>query len=179
MSQTTLRSRSARRAILTSVLRTIGISALVILGSAYTGDARDFGPGIAPFMAFFLILWAAVVGGYLTWQVRAIKRAQYPEVRALETLVTGGIMLLAVFAKAYLLISVADPSAFNEQLNSFTTYYFTVTVLGTVGFGDITPVSVLARSVAMTQMIFDIALLAVFVRIVVGAVKSNRSHQAD
>lgn len=179
MSTLPIRSQGARRAVVVSVLRTVVISALVITGSVFTGDARDFGPGIAPFMIFFLVLWAAVVGAYLTWQVRAIKRSQYPEVRALETLVTGGVMLLAVFAKAYLLISVADPSAFNEQLDSFTTYYFTVTVLGTVGFGDITPISVLARSVAMTQMIFDLALLAVFVRIVVGAVKTNRSHKAD
>lgn len=119
------------------------ISSLVILGSSFTGDARNVGPGIAPFMVFFLILWASIVTGYLIWQVRAIKRSAYPEVRALETLVTGGIMMLAV------------------------------------GFGDITPVSVLARSVAMTQMLFDIALLAVFVRIVAGAVKTSRSHQAD
>ncbi|MFZ8909409.1 MAG: potassium channel family protein [Candidatus Nanopelagicales bacterium] len=179
MSTAPLRSRGARRAVAISVLRTVVISSLVILGSSFTGDARNFGPGIAPFMVFFLILWASIVTGYLIWQVRAIKRSAYPEVRALETLVTGGIMMLAVFAKAYLLISVADPSAFNEELNSFTTYYFTVTVLGTVGFGDITPVSVLARSVAMTQMLFDIALLAVFVRIVAGAVKTSRSHQAD
>ena len=179
MSTAPFRSRGARRAVAVSLLRTVVISSLVILGSSFTGDARDFGPGIAPFMVFFLILWASIVTGYLIWQVRAIKRSEYPEVRALETLVTGGIMMLAVFAKAYLLISVADPSAFNEELNSFTTYYFTVTVLGTVGFGDITPVSVLARSVAMTQMLFDIALLAVFVRIVAGAVKTSRSHQAD
>lgn len=179
MSTLPLRSQSARRAVIVSALRTVVISTLVITGSAFTGDARDFGPGIAPFTVFFLVLWAAVVTAYLIWQVRAIKRSEYPEVRALETLITGGIMLLAVFAKAYLLISVADPSAFNEELDSFTTYYFTVTVLGTVGFGDITPVSVLARSVAMTQMIFDIALLAVFVRIVIGAVKTNRSHQAN
>ncbi len=119
------------------------ISSLVILGSSFTRDARNVGPGIAPFMVFFLILWASIVTGYLIWQVRAIKRSAYPEVRALETLVTGGITMLAV------------------------------------GFGDITPVSVLARSVAMTQMLFDIALLAVFVRIVAGAVKTSRSHQAD
>jgi hypothetical protein len=125
------------------VLRTVVISSLVILGSIYTRDARNVGPGIAPFMVFFLILWASIVTGYLIWRVRAIKRSAYPEVRALETLVTGGIMMLAV------------------------------------GFGDITPVSVLARSVAMTQMLFDIALLAVFVRIVAGAVKTSRSHQAD
>ncbi|MGA1660785.1 MAG: ion channel [Candidatus Nanopelagicales bacterium] len=125
------------------MLRTVVISSLVILGSSFTRDARNVGPSISPFMVFFLILWASIVTGYLIWQVRAIKRSAYPEVRALETLVTGGIMMLAV------------------------------------GFGDITPVSVLARSVAMTQMLFDIALLAVFVRIVAGAVKTSRSHQAD
>ncbi|MGA1089973.1 MAG: hypothetical protein ACO3X2_11025, partial [Candidatus Nanopelagicales bacterium] len=87
MSTAPLRSRGARRAVAISVLRTVVISSLVILGSSFTGDARNFGPGIAPFMVFFLILWASIVTGYLIWQVRAIKRSAYPEVRALETLV--------------------------------------------------------------------------------------------
>lgn len=172
-------SRAARRAAAASVGRTVVISAAVIAGSTITGDVQILGAGLGPFIAFFLALWTAIVIAYLTWQIRAIRKAPFPEIRAMETLITGGVILLALFAKAYLLISVADPSAFSEPLTSFSTYYFTVTVLGTVGFGDITPVSVLARSVAMVQIIFDLALLAVFVRLVVGAVKRGRSHQLD
>lgn len=174
-----LKSSSARRAALLSAVRTILISAAVIAGSVVTGDARNFGAGIAPFMAFYLVLWSAIVIAYLVWQIRAIARSPFPEIRAMETLITAGVMMLAAFAKAYLIISVANPGSFSEDLDPFTSYYFTVTVLGTVGFGDITPTSVVARSVAMVQMLFDIALLAIFVRLIVGAVKTSRSHQPE
>ena len=57
-----------------------------------------------------------------------------------------------------------------------------MTVLATVGFGDITPVTIPARSVAMVQMGFDIAFIAVAVRIVSGTANQalrNRSEQAN
>jgi len=44
--------------------------------------------------------------------------------------------------------------------------------LATVGFGDITPVSTVARATAMVQMAIDIAFIAVLVRII-SSVASN------
>ncbi|MBM3688487.1 MAG: two pore domain potassium channel family protein [Actinobacteria bacterium] len=45
--------------------------------------------------------------------------------------------------------------AFTQDLDLFTSYYFCVTVLGTVGLGDTTPVTTFARSVSMAQMVVD------------------------
>ncbi len=45
--------------------------------------------------------------------------------------------------------------------------YFTVTTLATVGFGDITPTSDVARAVTTVQMVMGVVLLGVGVRLLV------------
>lgn len=47
--------------------------------------------------------------------------------------------------------------------------YFIITVFSTVGFGDITPKTDPARIVAIVQMLTDLAVLAVVVRLILGA----------
>ena len=79
---------------------------------------------------------------------------------------------LAIFAVIYVLISEGNPESFTEPLDRFTAYYFALTVLATVGFGDITPVTTLARAVTMIQMSLDLALIAVLVKVMGGAAKS-------
>ncbi len=91
-------------------------------------------------------------------------------------------MFLAFFSVTYYAMSLAEPASFSEDLDQFSAFYFTVTVLATVGFGDITPVTIPARSVAMVQMGFDIAFIAVAVRIVTGTANQamkNRDEVAN
>ncbi len=119
---------------------------------------------------FALPLLAAVlaVGAYIWFfrrQVRLVATARFPTLRAVEALVLVAGMFLAVFSMIYVMISLATPSAFTEPMDAFTGYYFAMTVLATVGFGDITPVSTLARSVTMVQMALDLAFIAVVVRV--------------
>ena len=52
--------------------------------------------------------------------------------------------------------------------------YFTVTVLSTVGFGDITAKTQAARLVVTGQMIADLVILALAIKIIVGAVSRGR-----
>lgn len=104
-------------------------------------------------------------------QIKKIGKARYPVVRATEAVILVVTLFLAIFTSAYVAISQADPSAFTEQLDTFTGFYFALTVLATVGFGDITPVSTLARSVAMMQMAGDLALIGVAVKVVGSAVR--------
>ena len=54
-----------------------------------------------------------------------------------------------------------------------TALYFTVTVFSTVGFGDITPHTDLARLVTTTQMLADLVVVAVVVRLILGAAKGG------
>ena len=56
-----------------------------------------------------------------------------------------------------------------------TALYFTVTIFSTVGFGDITPKTDLARLVTTVQMLADLAVIAVVVRLILG----TASRSAD
>lgn len=108
---------------------------------------------------------------FVRHQMRGVARARYPMIRAGEALVLSAAMFLALFAMSYVLISTDNPEAFSEPLNSFSAYYFSLTVLATVGFGDIAPNTVAARSVTMVQMALDIAFIAVTFRVMSGAAR--------
>lgn len=104
-------------------------------------------------------------------QLAGVYKARFPTLRAAEALVLVAAMFLAVFAMIYVMISLNDTAAFTEELSPFNSYYFALTVLATVGFGDITPVTTLARSVTMVQMALDLVFVAVLLRIIGGAAK--------
>ncbi len=115
-------------------------------------------------------------------QVHNIYSARYPAIRAIEALILSAAMFLALFSMVYVVISGGNPGAFTERLDSFTAYYYSLTVLATVGFGDIAPVSVAARSASMVQMALDIAFIAVLIRIMGGVAKramQDRQRAAD
>ena len=104
-------------------------------------------------------------------QIRGVYKARYPTLRAAEALILIAAMFLAIFSIVYVTISLEDPSSFTEPLDSFSAYYYALTVLATVGFGDIAPTTVPARSVTMVQMALDIAFIAVLIRVMGGAAK--------
>jgi hypothetical protein len=60
-------------------------------------------------------------------------------------------------------------SSLSEPHIHTSALYFTVTVLSTVGFGDISPRTDGARITVMIQMLCDLALIAVVVRLIFGA----------
>ena len=76
------------------------------------------------------------------------------------------------FAIAYLFVSTIDASAFSiGQLNWFTSVYFSLGTATTSAFGDIIPLSTLARSLTMIETIvglvyalFFFSLLSDFIR---------------
>jgi voltage-gated potassium channel len=56
--------------------------------------------------------------------------------------------------------------------------YFTVTVFATVGFGDIVPRTELARIVTMSQMLADLVVIGLIVRVMISAVKEGHQRRA-
>jgi multisubunit Na+/H+ antiporter MnhB subunit len=113
-----------------------------------------------------VVAFGALYVWYFRRQLKKIKRSKFPQMAAVEALILIATMFLAVFAAVYVMESTAVPSAFSEDLDHFNAYYFALTILATVGFGDITPVSTVARATAMVQMAIDIAFIAVLVRII-------------
>ena len=120
-----------------------------------------------------------VYGWFFRREIRRIRRARYPMVVAGEAMVLVAVMFLAVFAAYYVVISESEPGSFTEPLNHFTAYYYALTVLATVGFGDITPVSTVARLVSMVQMGIDIAFLAVVIKLLTGTAQSARERRLE
>jgi voltage-gated potassium channel len=128
----------------------------------------------------FLLLAAGLVlfGAVITWQVRSILRSDYPALRAIEALGAAIPLFLLLFAAAYVKLAEAQPEAFSEPLSRTDALYFTITVFATVGFGDIAPVTDAARITTMVQMVSDLLVVGLVLRVMLSAVKQGRERRA-
>lgn len=119
-----------------------------------------------------IVLFVAVV----TWEVRAIMRSDRPASRAWLSIGIMVPLFLVIFASIYVAMALANPAAFGGELSRTKALYFTVTVLSTVGFGDISPKTDPARVITMIQMLLDLVLVGAIAKLIVGAA-SHRSAQ--
>ena len=83
------------------------------------------------------------------------------------------------FAALYLSLSQASTTHFSEPLNHTGAIYLAITVFSTVGFGDITPESDLARIVLSIQMLLDLVVIGAVVRLLTTAAKTGRGDSAS
>ncbi len=109
----------------------------------------------------------------LSYEIRSITKSSNPMLRAGVAMATIIPLFIVVFAWIYLTMSRYSPSAFGHQLGRTSALYFTVSVFSTVGFGDITPHTDGARLVTTVQMLADLAVVAVVVRLILGAATSG------
>jgi Ion channel len=128
--------------------------------------------------AMLLVVGLLAFAGVVSWQVQAVLRSRYPGLRAIEALAAAIPLFLLVFAVAYVLMADADGGAFSEPLSRTDALYFTVTVFSRVGFGDITPKTGLARIATTVQMLADLLVLGLVLRVMVGAVKAGLQRRA-
>ena len=119
-----------------------------------------------------IVVFLAVV----TREVRAILRSDRPVSRAWLSIGIIVPLFLVIFASIYVAMALANPAAFGGELSRTEALYFTVTVLSTVGFGDIAPKTDAARVITMIQMLLDLVLVAALAKLIVGAA-SHRSAQ--
>ena len=149
------------------------LATAVVLVALYYLLPLDHVKDVPLTLAVGLVILLAVT----TWQLRAIVRAKYPAVRAVVALAVTVPLFVLLFASVYFVMAQASPANFGpHQLTRTDALYFTVTVFSTVGFGDITPVSQSARLVVTAQMILDLLVLGLGIRVFVGAVQLGRQQ---
>ena len=151
----------------TAVLTVVGLLAVVSFVIHWTyHDHPTVALGRAD-TALSLVFSAVVVGVVLFQVFRAGPITLY----RIEGAVTAYLLAAYAWALAYQLVALSDPMAFNfpaaalhPQNLRFRLLYFSTTTLASVGYGDITPLSSIARSLAalegMIGQLFPVLLLA-------------------
>jgi voltage-gated potassium channel len=171
----TLTPAERRRLIAWGLLR--ALAATTVLITLYFLGPLDHVEGVPVAISLAVALLALLA--VTIWQVRAIIRAPHPGVRAIEALAITVPLFLLLFAASYFLLAQADPANFTTHaLTRTDALYFTITIFATVGFGDISPTSQTARLLVSAQMILDLLVLGLGIRVFVGAVQRGRQHQA-
>ena len=140
--------RVRRRLAVDSLLRSLGVSVLIVVGY-FTLPMSNLNPSALA----VLVGGIALVIGLLSWQITSIAGSPYPRIRAVGALAISVPLFFVVFATGYYLMDRADPGGWTQPMTRLDSLYFTITTFTTVGYGDITAVSQTARAVVIVQML--------------------------
>ena len=168
-----LAPRQRRQLLLRALLRALTTTAVLLV--IYYLLPMD--TALAAHTVLLLSVCLATLAALATWQVRAIIRSEHPGIRAIETLAAAVPLYVLVFATTYFLIAQSAGN-FTQPMTRTDALYFSVTVLTTVGFGDITAKSETARLLVTGQMYLDLIVIGLGVRVFLGAVRlGQQRHQ--
>jgi voltage-gated potassium channel len=158
--------RPSRRHVLGSLLRVCIVTTTLFVLYALAPLGRPEGTTAAQ-LAWSIIIFIVVI----SWQILAVTRSPHPRLRAVEAVAVSLPFFLLLFAATYFVMGRADPASFTEPLTRIDAFYFTVTVFATVGFGDITPYTEVARVVVIVQMLADLLLIGLIAKVLLGIVQ--------
>jgi voltage-gated potassium channel len=162
------------------------VIAIVLAIPAIAGRwMNHFWPELVPphvFLTAGLVLIAFVVANLLRFVLRA------PSVNAdvLCASISAYLMLGLMWTLAYWLVDQLTPGgafSFNtnagtRSINGFTGFYFSFITLSTVGYGDITPISRIARWLAAMEAMTGLLYVAVLIARLVSLYSTPKSNDS-
>ncbi len=173
---TTNRTRAQARRYLRILAVRLTLYAVALFGlyaAAPLGRRKDAG------IVVELVLALAVLTAVVTWQIRAIIRSPFPRLQAVQAVAVSIPLLIVTFATTYVELAEVSPHSFSEPVGRVDGVYFTVTVLATVGFGDIAPVTDAARMIVTGQMVADLILVGFIAKVIFNTVEQRRRALGD
>lgn len=117
----------------------------------------------------FILLFMTFLGFVILHLLHSIRDARRVDSEVLCTGIATYLLLALLWTDAYSLVSHLTPGAFTGvrspegRLQGFEALYFSMTTLTTAGFGDISPVSPMARMFAMMEAACGTLYLAVLI----------------
>jgi hypothetical protein len=134
------------------------------------------------FLIAALVLTAFVVANLL----RFVLHAPFVNVEVLCASISAYLMLGLMWTLAYWLVDQLTPGgafSFNtnagtRSMNGFNGFYFSFITLSTVGYGDITPVSKVARMLAAMEAMTGLLYVAVLIARLVALYSSPKSDDS-
>jgi len=136
--------------------------------------------------AFFLITALVFIAFVVVNLLRFILRAPSVNTEVLCASISAYLMLGLMWTLAYWLVDQLTPGgafSFNtnagtRSMNGFTGFYFSFITLSTVGYGDITPVSRIARWLAAMEAMTGLLYVAVLIARLVALYSSPKSDDS-
>lgn len=125
-----------------------------------------------PWLVLLTIIVVSVV--YVlagVWALVRITHSAHPLRTGVMALVVMVTAVVVIFALAYVALSVDDVGNFNVPLDKVSALYFTMTILTTVGFGDIHAQTHAAMIAVMVQMVASLTLITTLGRVLVEATR--------
>ena len=162
------------------------VIAIVLAIPAIAGRwINHFRPDLIPpavFLAGGLVLIAFVIANLL----RFVLRAPSVNTEVLCASISAYLMLGLMWTMAYWLVDQLTPGgafSFNtnagtHSMSGFTGFYFSFVTLSTVGYGDITPVSRIARWLAAMEAMTGLLYVAVLIARLVSLYSSPKSDDS-
>ena len=144
-----------------------------------------FRPHLVP-PAVFLIAGLVLVAFVLINLLRFVLRAPSVSIEVLCASISAYLMLGLAWTMAYWLVDQLTPGgafSFNtngvpRSMNGFTGFYFSFITLSTVGYGDITPVSKIARWLAAMEAMTGLLYVAVLIARLVALYSSPKTDDS-
>jgi len=167
--------RQRRRLVLHGLVWTVVTVAAITI----VYFVAPFDRGMSTVTIFELTLLALAILGIFGWQIWRIMKADFPTLRAVEALAFIVPAYLVFFAAIYYLMNHANRATFGTALTRLDTLYLSATVFTTVGFGDITAKTQAGQAVVLCQMVLDLVILGLVLRLVVNAIKIGQRRRAS
>ena len=120
-------------------------------------------------------------GGLLAWQItsqvrRQIERGGDEDVR-LQSVLLLAYLGVIVFALGYVFLARSTDGQFAGLRTKTDALYFTVSTLGTVGYGDIHPTGQAARAIVTAQIVFNLVFLGSLARLLTGELRERAARR--
>lgn len=133
-----------------------------------------------------LYLFAAIVflGFVISRLLKFVLTATEVNLETLCACVAGFLMIGLLWTMLYTLLARLSPGAFafsipGQTMDGFEAFYFSFVTLSTIGFGDIAPVSHVARMLSVMEAITGMFYVAVLVARLVSIYSSPRVANTD
>ncbi len=163
------------------------VVAVILVSPAVVGKwVNQFRPDLLP-PEVHLITSLVFVGFVLLQFLYFILRAPRVNSEVLCAGVAGYLLLGILWMFAYILVARMVPGSFSfnigaptaHSLQGFDALYFSFITLSTVGYGDITPVSHGARTLAMTEAMTGTIYIAVLISRLVALYSSQEAQVTE
>ena len=156
---------------------------IVLVAPALVGEWLNYWRPELPFSAIIRGSGLLFIGYVVVQFLRFILRAPRVDFAVLCAGIATYLMLGLLWSFAYSLVDRLAPDSFafsvgpasSHTLKGFNALYFSFTTLSTVGYGDIIPVSGIARMLAMTEAVAGMFYVSVLIARLVSIYSSNQA----